>query len=75
MKALELANTLDSIETMSDWKRDAISNAAAELRRLAEVNAELLGALEKARASFEARCAAGDADMCIDAIAKAKEQQ
>ena len=81
MKALELAKRLENPEEYDD---DAIDGAAAELRRLAEVNAELLGALDKAHdammdASGCSMPAARELSEAIHkvrtAITKAKEQQ
>ena len=45
-EALKLANALDLYATGDDHQRD-IEQAAAELRRLHEVNQELLETLEK----------------------------
>lgn len=88
MKALELANQLENeIESHDGSSLTAMcqgiaDDAAAELRRLAELNAELLGALEDAAEALSHI----EEKMCMrvnpptlenarKAIAKAKEQQ
>ena len=84
MKALELADQLFLASTRCDDHYSLDRSAAAELRRLAEVNAELLGALDKAHdammdASGCSMPAARELSEAIHkvrtAIAKAKEQQ
>jgi hypothetical protein len=53
MKALELAHQIECLVRRDPVKRDEICvAAAAELRRLAEVNAELVDALEKLENAF-----------------------
>jgi hypothetical protein len=53
MKALELAKKLEGYHFEEDCDMGEIMDAAAELRLLAEVNAELLGALEVSRNTLQ----------------------
>lgn len=77
MKALKLANefrTSMTHEVMTSWGSDS----AIELRRLAEVNAELLESLERLRRVAGVELAGRRDDVLEQAdaaIAKAKEQQ
>lgn len=76
MKALELAEITEERPTMVNGRK-----CAAELRRLAEVNAELLGALELTLTLAVLKFGNLDNDVntifeqARAAIAKAKEQQ
>lgn len=75
MKALELAEMFGNCDRWTELKDSHFDQAAAELRRLAEVNAELVDEMEKAAIA----CAQGGTvvakDILLNAIAKAKEQQ
>ena len=81
MKALELADKLDAQATwVPSDPAGVMYKSATELRRLAEVNAELVKALEKARQELDGLPRSLGYDFThipvIDAaLAKAKEQQ
>lgn len=73
MKALELAQQCEDAYEVDQRPMD--KDIAAELRRLAEVNAELLVALESVRLCVK-EFGIGQQIVFVDlAIAKAKEQQ
>lgn len=77
MKALELAKTVEHwVSCDAGIRGEECRAAAAELRRLAEVNAELLEALEKITAcDFSHLIPSKFLDPALEIIVKAKEQQ
>jgi hypothetical protein len=81
-EALRLADNLFNGTDIDDaWSREQIDLAAAELRRLHEVNQELLEALEDAAEAFEVASEGGGinfhlyAEEARAAIAKAEEKK
>ena len=81
-EALRLADALrDSVETDGEWSQEQVVAAAAELRRLAKVEAqrdELLAALKLMLASHDATCPGEECqlsgvDLARAAIAKAEK--
>lgn len=77
-EALRLADALTGmVETADDWSDEQVNRAAAELRRLHEVNQELLEALCKLAQLYDAMNAPrGPCRIIADAaIAKATGEQ
>ena len=59
---LRLAESISRIDTLTDHQRSELLQAAAELRRLHEVNQELLEALKDATEGLEIASAGGGVD-------------